>query len=60
MEKIMCLIEDTGGSYGAFFPFILGVVTTGTTIDEVKKNAKEVLEFYKETIVETGESFLLN
>lgn len=50
----MCLIEDAGSNYCAFFPFILGVVTTGSTIEEIKRNAYEALELHKKGMIEDG------
>ena len=54
MEKILCLIEDAGSNYCAFFPYILGVVTTGSTIEEIKRNAYDALGLHKRGVIEDG------
>ena len=52
MESIMCLIEDAGSNYAAFFPYLHGIAITGATIEEVKKRATESLIWYKRGIIE--------
>ena len=54
MERIICIIEDAGSNYAAFFPQILGVATTGSTIEEVKRNSHDALKFYKEESISSA------
>lgn len=48
--KQIVIIEKTATGYGAYFEDIenAAVGTTGTTLDELRKNIEEVYEFYLE------------
>jgi len=52
MEKVIVLIEYTGNNYCAYAPLLLGCVSTAGTLDEMKKNIKEAIEFHVETSLE--------
>jgi len=41
-------IEETGTGFSAYVEEIDGVISVGDTIDEVKKNIREAVEFYAE------------
>ena len=48
-------IYKTGTGYSAGVDEILGVITTGKTLDEIKKNMAEALDFHLEGMREDGE-----
>lgn len=55
MEKVLVEIYFTGNNFCAHAPVLLGCVSTGTTLSEIKKNIKEALEFHIESSLEDGE-----
>ena len=55
MEKILVDIYYTGKNFCAHAPILLGCVSTGATLSEIKKNFKDALEFHIETSLEDGE-----
>lgn len=48
------IIENAGSNYSAYAPSLLGCIATGKTIDEVKKNMDEAIEFHLEGMVLEG------
>lgn len=46
MKKVLSQITYSGNNYCACIPKINGVVATGHTIDEVKQNMKDALQFH--------------
>ena len=48
MEKVIVEIVYSGNNFGAHVPMLPGCVATGTTLNEVKKNIKEAIEFHVE------------
>lgn len=52
MKKVTVLIEYTGNNFCAHAPILLGCVSTAGTLDEMKKNIKEAIEFHVETSLE--------
>lgn len=50
------MIEREHGSrnYSAYLPDVPGCITTGDTIDDVKRNMSEALEFHLEGLREDG------
>jgi predicted RNase H-like HicB family nuclease len=59
MERVIVEIEYAGGNYCAHAPLLLGCVSTGNTLDEIKKNIKEAIELHVEGSIEDGESDLI-
>jgi predicted RNase H-like HicB family nuclease len=55
MEKILVDIYYTGKNFCAHAPILLGCVSTGATLSEIKKNFKDALEFHIESSLEDGE-----
>ncbi len=55
MEKVIVDIYFTGNNFCAHAPVLLGCVSTGTTLSEIKKNIKEALEFHIESSLKDGE-----
>lgn len=48
------VIEKAEGNYGAYSPDVPGCGTVGDTIEEVKQNLREALEFHFEGLLEEG------
>jgi predicted RNase H-like HicB family nuclease len=59
MERVMVEIEYTGGNYCAHAPLLLGCVSTGGTLDEIKRNIKDAIKFHVEGSIEDGEADLI-
>jgi predicted RNase H-like HicB family nuclease len=49
------VIEKAAGNYSAYVPDLPGCVTTGRTIDEVKRNMQEAVELHLEGMRADGE-----
>lgn len=47
--QLTVIIEKADNNYSAYIDGIDGIVTTGNTIDEIKKNMVEAIELYVET-----------
>jgi predicted RNase H-like HicB family nuclease len=56
MEKVLVEIEFTGGNYCAHAPILLGCVSTGRTLEEMKENIKEAINFHVEGSLKNGDS----
>ncbi|WP_321426288.1 type II toxin-antitoxin system HicB family antitoxin [uncultured Bacteroides sp.] len=54
-NKILVEVSYTGNNYSAYLPILPGCITTGETIDELKKNIKEIVPFHLEGMRESGE-----
>jgi predicted RNase H-like HicB family nuclease len=59
MERVIVEIEYVGGNYCAHAPLLPGCVSTGDTLDEIKKNIKEAIQFHVKSSMEDGESDLI-
>ncbi|GHT12258.1 hypothetical protein AGMMS4956_06590 [Bacteroidia bacterium] len=46
MEKVIVEISYTGNNYCAYAPLLQGCVSTGRTLDEMKKNITEAIAFH--------------
>jgi len=55
MKRVLVEIEFTGNNYCAHAPILLGCVSTGSTLEEMKKNIKEAIEFHVEASLEHGD-----
>lgn len=55
MEKVIVDIYYTGNNYCAHAPILLGCVSTGATLSDIKKNIKEAIEFHVESSLEDGD-----
>ena len=53
--KYAILIEKGSHNYSAYIPDVPGCVATGTTLEEVKQQIQEALEFHLEGLIEDGE-----
>lgn len=50
--QLTVIIEKADNNYSAYIDGIDGIITTGNTIDEIKKNMVEAIELYVETCKE--------
>ncbi|MEH2372840.1 type II toxin-antitoxin system HicB family antitoxin [Nostoc sp.] len=48
------VIEKADSNYSAYVPDLLGCVTTGATLEEVKQMIAEAIEFHLEGMLEDG------
>ena len=55
MNKLTVIIESAEGNYSAYIQGIDGIVATGSTMDEVKVNIAEAIDFFKESCLEDGD-----
>ena len=57
MMKYVYVIEKAAdGSYSAYVPDLPGCTTCGDTLDEVKRNMRDAVSLYIESLREHGES----
>ncbi|HZZ29354.1 MAG TPA: type II toxin-antitoxin system HicB family antitoxin [Pirellulales bacterium] len=55
MDKYLAIIEKANdGSYSAYLPDVPGCVSCGDTLDEVKTNIQEALDFHFEGMRRAG------
>jgi len=52
MKSVIVTVEMTDNNYSAYIEDLPGCVTTGKTIDELKRNMHEAIEFHLEGMVE--------
>lgn len=50
------LRKEPEGCYTVFVPALEGCITYGETIEDAKRNAKEAVELYIESLIEDGEA----
>ena len=55
MEKVTVEIVYSGNNFGAHVPVLPGCVATGSTLNEVKKNIKDAIEFHVEGSLEDND-----
>ncbi|MEI6139712.1 MAG: type II toxin-antitoxin system HicB family antitoxin [Mariniphaga sp.] len=55
MNTVIVDIYYTGNNYCANSPILLGCVSTGATLAEMKKNIKEAIDFHVETCIEDND-----
>lgn len=60
MKRFAIVIEKAGGNFGAYVPDLPGCVTTGDTVDEVKRNIVEAIELHLHGIREEREPIPLS
>lgn len=49
------IIEKAAANYSAYVPDLPGCVSTGRTIDEVKRNIQEAIELHIQGMIEDGD-----
>ncbi len=55
MKKYAIIIEKAENNYAAYAPDVPGCAAVGDTLEEVKREIKEALEFHFEGMLEDGE-----
>ncbi len=53
--KFAIIIEEGENNFSAYVPDLPGCVSTGKTIEEVRKNIREAIEFHIKGMKEDGE-----
>ncbi len=56
MKKYAIIIEKAENNYAAYVPDVPGCIATGYTLEEVKNEIKEALEFHFEGMLEDGDT----
>jgi predicted RNase H-like HicB family nuclease len=56
MTEYAVVIERSPNNFGAWVPDLDGCVSTGKTLEEVKRNIVEAIEMHIESLREHGES----
>lgn len=51
---IACIHKENSSDYGVSFPDFPGCITAGSTVDEAKDMAEEVLQFHIDGLLEDG------
>ena len=54
-RRYAILIERAHANYSAYVPDLPGCVSTGRTVEEVKRNIAEAIEFHIQGLIEDGE-----
>lgn len=54
MSRYLIVIENAGSNYSAYSPDLPGCVTTGATVEEIKRNMEGAIEFHLEGLREDG------
>jgi len=50
----LVVIEETQTGFSAYFPDVLGCVSTGATLEEVNQNMQEAIELHIDGLIEEG------
>ncbi|MGI8742978.1 MAG: type II toxin-antitoxin system HicB family antitoxin [Bryobacteraceae bacterium] len=54
MQYAVVIEKSPGGNYGAYVPDLPGCVSTGETLEEMKRNIQEAIEFHLDGMREDG------
>jgi predicted RNase H-like HicB family nuclease len=54
MSRYLIVIENAGSNFSAYSPDLPGCVTTGDTVEEIKRNMEGAIEFHLEGLREEG------
>lgn len=54
MNRYLIVIENAGSNYSAYSPDLAGCATTGSTVEETKRNMEGAIEFHLEGLREEG------
>ena len=54
VSRYLIVIENAGSNYSTYCPDIPGCVSTGTTVEETRKNMEGAVEFHVEGLREDG------
>ena len=55
MKKYAIVIEQGEHNLSAYVPDLPGCITTGKTVDEIKRNIREAIELHVDGLREDGE-----
>ena len=55
MKYLVVIERASDGSYSAYVPDLPGCTTSGETMDEVRRNIKDAVDSYIESLREHGE-----
>jgi predicted RNase H-like HicB family nuclease len=55
MMRYAVVFEKAESNWAAFVPDLPGCITTGTTLEETKRNIREAIELHLEAMKEVGE-----
>lgn len=55
MKEYLVLFEWAGKNYSAYVPDLPGCTTTGKTLEDTERNAREAIELYIDTLREDGQ-----
>ncbi len=55
MKYAIVIEKAPGSNYSAFVPDLPGCISTGDTLEEVKRNLREAIEFHLEGMRQDGE-----
>jgi predicted RNase H-like HicB family nuclease len=54
MQKVLIVIEKAGNNYSCYSPDLPGVISTGKTKEETKKNMAEAIKMHIDGLMEDG------
>lgn len=55
MTRYAVVFEKAESNWAAFIPDLPGCITTGSTLEEAKRNIREAIELHLEAMKEVGE-----
>ena len=55
MRRFAVVFEKAESNWAAYVPDLPGCITTGSTLEETKRNIREAIELHLEAMLEVGE-----
>ena len=55
MRRFAVVFEKAKSNWAAYVPDLPGCITTGSTLQETKRNIREAIELHLEAMLEVGE-----
>jgi predicted RNase H-like HicB family nuclease len=55
MRRFAVVYEKAESNWAAYVPDLPGCITTGSTLEETKRNIREAIELHLEAMLEVGE-----
>ena len=55
MRRFAVVFEKAESNWAAYVPDLPGCITTGSTLQETKRNIREAMELHLEAMLEVGE-----
>ncbi len=56
MKRYAIVFERADKNWGAYVPDLPGCISTGTTLEETKRNIREAIELHLEAMRDVGEA----